>query len=395
MGWLVNLRIAMFLMISFMYYWRIPDSNPYVKGLLILIAIGFILNHYLLFYKDSIQHDLRIVYFDGILSFVYGFLFPQTTLYMILVGVVAITVFILVSESKKHRIFGLFFVFLWGLVMISTYLQTGTLDIMDNLMSFSFVAFTSVVGNLIRKLTEASDVVNEQYLQLNEAHEELSVAHKRLQEYSLQAEETAKIRERNRIAREIHDTVGHKMTALFVQMELAYELIDHDLEKAKGTMNICKDLAQGALEEVRYSVQALNEDETAFLTSVNRLLNEFHQSTGLKSTLELSGDSSLIPHTLQPTLIRVIQESLTNAKRHGNATVSSIRLVCIPEMVRVEIQDNGKGASLILPGFGLKTMQDRINEMGGVLSYRSKEAQGFHMTAEFPLNEKKWAIGGT
>ena len=62
-------------------------------------------------------------------------------------------------------------------------------------------------------------MVNEQYLQLNEAHEELSVAHKRLQEYSLQAEETAKIRERNRIAREIHDTVGHKMTALFVQMD--------------------------------------------------------------------------------------------------------------------------------------------------------------------------------
>ena len=395
MGWLINLRIVMFLLISYMYYLRIPDSDPFLNGLLVVVSIGFILNHYLIFYKEAFQNELRIIYLDGLLSFGYGFLFPHSTLYLILVGVVTITLFILVSESKKHRIYGLFIGFLWGLVMVSTFLQTGTLNIIDNLMSISFVAFTAVVGNLIRKLMEASEMVNEQFIQLNEAHEELSSAHQRLQEYSTQAEETAKIRERNRIAREIHDTVGHKMTALFVQMELAYELINHDLEKAKGTMNVCKDLAQEALEEVRFSVQALKEEETTFLSSVNKLLNEFYQSTGLKSHIEIQGDSSYIPGTLQPTLIRMIQESVTNAKRHGDATVSSIKLVCVPEKVMIEIQDNGKGSSMIIPGFGLKTMQDRINEVGGVLSYGSKESQGFHMTAEFPLNEKKWVIGGT
>lgn len=394
MGWLINLRIVMFLLISFMYYLRIPDSDLFLKGLLALIVVAFMLNHYFIFYKAAFQHELRVIYLDGVLSFGYGYLFPHSTLYLILVGVVTVTLFILVSESKKHRIYGLFFGFLWVSVMVSTFLQTGTLDIIDNLVSISFVAFTAVVGNLIRKLIEASEVMSEQFIQLNEAHEELSSAHQQLQEYSAQAEESAKIRERNRIAREIHDTVGHKMTALFVQMELAYELINHDLDKARDTMDVCKDLAQEALEEVRFSVQALKEEETTFLSSVNKLLNEFHQSTGLKSNVEIQGDPSHIPSTLQPTLIRMIQESVTNAKRHGNATVSSIKLVCIPEKVRIEVQDNGMGSSMIIPGFGLKTMQDRINEMGGVLSYGSKQSQGFHITAEFPLNEKKWVIGG-
>ena len=395
MGWLINLRIVMFLLISYMYYLRIPDSNLFFKGLLVLIVIAFVLNHYLIFYKEAFQQTLHIIYLDGVLSFGYGYLFPDSTLYLILVGVVTVTLFILVSESKRHRIYGLFVVFLWVSVLVSTFLQTGAIDLIDNLMSISFVAFTAVVGNLIRKLMEASEVMSEQFLQLNEAHEELSSAHQQLQEYSAQAEESAKIRERNRIAREIHDTVGHKMTALFVQMELAYELINHDLDKARDTMNVCKDLAQEALEEVRFSVQAIKEEEMTFLSSVNKLLNEFHQSTGLKSNVEIQGDPSHIPSTLQPTLIRMIQESVTNAKRHGDATVSSIKLVCGKEKVMIEVQDNGKGASLIIPGFGLKTMQDRINEMGGVLSYGSKEAQGFHMTAEFPLNEKKWVIGGT
>lgn len=395
MGWLINLRIIMFLLISFMYYWRIPDTDLFFKGLVIVMAIGFMLNHYLIFYKQSFQYALRIIYFDGVISFGYGFLFPPSTLYMILVGVVTITLFIFVSESKKLRIYILFFSGLWIVVMVWTHLQTGTLDIMDNLISFSFVAFTAVVGNLIQKLIEANEVMNEQFLQLNEAHEELSSAHQQLQAYSNQAEESAKVRERNRIAREIHDTVGHKMTALFVQMELAYELINHDLEKTRDTMNVCKGLAKGALEEVRFSVQALKDEETTFLSSLHRLLNEFHQSTGLKSNFELQGDLSHIPSTLELTLIRVIQESLTNAKRHGDATVSSIKLMCGAEKVIIEIQDNGKGASTIIPGFGLKTMEDRINDMGGILSYGSKESHGFHITAEFPLHEIKWVIGGT
>ncbi|MGE7186759.1 sensor histidine kinase [Peribacillus sp. NPDC006672] len=394
--WLINLRIFMFLMISFFYYWRILDSDVLLKGVVIVAAVGFMLNHYLLFHNESSANKLWVIYLDGLLSFGLGFLFPNSTLYLILVGVVAVTLFIVVAESKRHRIYGLLFVLLWLMVMAATYLQTGELDFLDNLMSISFVAFSAVVGNLIRRLIEASEVMNEQFLQLNVAHEELSVAHQQLQSYSHQVEEAAKIRERNRIAREIHDTVGHKMTALFVQMELANELIKYDLDKAKETMGVCMDLAQGALEEMRFSVRALKEEEeTAFLPSVHRLLDGFYQSTGLQSTLELRGNPSNIQIALQLTIIRLIQESLTNAKRHGEASETSIKLDCLPEKIRIEIEDNGKGASEIIPGIGLKNMKDRTAEMGGELLYESVGNKGFRIFVEFPLAEKRWAIGGT
>ncbi|MGE7765196.1 sensor histidine kinase [Peribacillus sp. NPDC096540] len=394
--WLINLRIVMFLMISFFYYWRIPDSDVFFKGFVIVAAVGFMLNHYLIFHNESFAYKLRIIYLDGLLSFGFGFLFPNSTLYLILVGVITVTLFIVVTESKKHRIYGLIFVLLWFMVMAATYLQTGKLDIIDNLMSISFVVFSAVVGDLIRKLIEASDVMSEQFLQLNMAHEELSLAHQQLQSYSHQVEEAAKIREGNRIARDIHDTVGHKMTALFVQMELANELLKYDLVKTKDTLNVCMDLAQGALEEVRFSVRALKEEEEAvFLPNVRRLLDGFYQSTGLQSTLELRGDPSNVPTALQLTIIRLIQEGLTNAKRHGDASISSIKLDCLPEKVMINIEDNGKGASMIIPGFGLKNMKDRIIEMGGELLYESVENEGFRIFVEFPLTEKKWVIGGT
>ncbi|MGG4152594.1 sensor histidine kinase [Peribacillus muralis] len=393
--WLINLRIVMFLMISFFYYWRLPESDA-SRWFVVVAAVGFILNHFLIFHKESFTYKLRIIYLDGILSFGFGFLFQKSTLYLIMVGVVTITLFIIVSDFKKLKLYSLIIVLLWLMVMGTTYFQSGKLDIIDNLSSISFVAFSAIVGDLIRKLIEARDVMSEQFLQLNVAHEELSAAHQQLQSYSQEVEEAARIRERNRIAREIHDTVGHKMTALFVQMELADELIKYDLVKTKDTLKVCRDLAQGALEEVRFSVRALKvEEEAAFLPSVRRLLDDFYQSTSLRSTLDLRGDPSNIPSALQLTIIRLIQESLTNAKRHGDASMSAIKLDCLPEKVLINIEDNGKGTSVIIPGFGLKNMKDRIFEMGGELLYESAVNQGFRIFVEFPLIEKKWVVGGT
>ncbi len=90
-----------------------------------------------------------------------------------------------------------------------------------------------------------------------------------------------------------------------------------------------------------------------------------------------------------------MQESLTNAKRHGKASVCEVELFCDSETVMLSISDNGIGMNEVSPGFGLMNMKERIEEHGGVIRFESEIEKGFRLKAEFPLKEKTWVIGGT
>lgn len=347
------------------------------------------------FYKDKIK--LSTILIDGMLCFVYGFLFPSSTLYLILVGVTAITLFLseFANKIRQRLLWGSFI--LWSIVMLECFIRTGYVDLFDNLTGVSFVVFGTVVGDLIRKLYEASEVVTLQYEQMSRSHQELEDAHQQLQQYAQTVEQLTVDRERNRIAREIHDTVGHKMTALLVQLQLARELMNQNKPKAEAAMNICGVLARDALEEVRFSVKTIHSDEGSqqtFIASVRKLFEDFYKSASLQTTFDLAGDPTSIPSTLQPTLIRIIQESLTNAKRHGQATHCHVILSCTLEKITLTIKDNGYGMSKVTPGFGLINMKERIEEHGGTVCFQSIHQGGFEIDVELPLHQKRWIIGG-
>lgn len=395
--WLVTLRIVMYILICWIYFFSTSAED---RGIRIFIGIAillFVANHIYQFYLNHGKRHLAAINVDGLLSFLFAFFFPESTLYLILIGVTTITLFIMGASKRKLRTYVFIFLLLWSCAMGNTYYLTGQLSIFQNIANVSFVVFGAVVGNLIRRLLDASETVSQQYEQLNESHTKLSKAHHQLTKYSHQLEQLTLIRERNRIAREIHDTVGHKMTALLVQLELAKELISRDEKKSRVTLDICDELARGALEEIRFSVKTLEKDTTesiSFIQSVRRMLEDFHQSTGFHSVLELEGDSADIPSSLQLTMIRVIQETLTNAKRHSTATAGKIQLECFPDKIRLHIEDNGIGTNEIKPGFGLRNMKERMKEHDGTLRFESREGEGFHTFIEFSISKKQWVIGG-
>lgn len=379
-----------------MYFVKAPDQIL-LKGTIFIIMALFVYNHFFQydFYKDKIK--LSTILIDGMLCFVYGFLFPSSTLYLILVGVTAITLFLseFANKIRQRLLWGSFI--LWLIVMLECFIRTGYVDLFDNLTGVSFVVFGTVVGDLIRKLYEASEVVTLQYEQMSRSHQELEDAHQQLQQYAQTVEQLTADRERNRIAREIHDTVGHKMTALLVQLQLARELMNQNKPKAEAAMNICGVLARDALEEVRFSVKTIHSDEGSqqtFIASVRKLFEDFYKSASLQTTFDLAGDPTSIPSTLQPTLIRIIQESLTNAKRHGQATHCHVILSCTLEKITLTIKDNGYGMSKVTPGFGLINMKERIEEHGGTVCFQSIHQGGFEIDVELPLHQKRWIIGG-
>ncbi|MCD7033996.1 sensor histidine kinase [Metabacillus sp. GX 13764] len=391
------IRILMFLMICYLYFSTGEKSSIPLEIYPVIAALIYTVTHLFTYTAAFEKHFLLITGTDFALTAVFGFLYPGTTLYLILFGIVAVTVFLGTSDKRILTTYSILFFLVWLSVMTYTkFISAGPADFLDNVMTLFFVVFSALVGSLIQKLTAAREQLNTQYDELTSSHEALSMAHEKLHDYSKQVEELTMTRERNRMAREIHDTVGHKMTALLVQIELAKEFLKSAPEKAEETIGVCGTLARTALEEIRVSVRTIHTDEAEphLLPSLRKLMEDFYKTTGLETSFEVKGDPAAIPSSLHVTIIRVVQESLTNARRHGNASGCNILLSCSEASLRLEIKDNGAGTGEIDYGFGLINMKERMEEHGGNVSFESEAGSGFKVTAEFPLLVKKWSVGG-
>ncbi|WP_226673521.1 sensor histidine kinase [Rossellomorea aquimaris] len=386
------LRLVMFTMISYIYYSSVstPTSSQIIY--VIIAVIGFILNHFLLVStRNQTYYPLAI---DFILITGFVFFYPGSSLYLILFGVNAVTLFLSAKDNRILWGFSLAFFIIWFGSMYYTYQVTGTFSLLENLINFSLIVFEAVVGRLIHKLFHARAKIETQYGELQETHTALTAAHEQLHHYSKQVEELTLIRERNRISGEIHDTVGHKMTALLIQLQVAKELMESRPENSKEKIQLCEGLARETLQEIRLSVRTLKDHDQpkSFVTTIRKLLEDYQVMTGLTSTFTVKGDVSVIPISIQLDLTRVIQESITNAVRHGEAKECSVILDVWGSEVEISIKDDGKGAADIKHGFGLKHMRDRIHEHGGTTLFESTK-EGFLVKATVPLIEMKWQMG--
>jgi len=221
----------------------------------------------------------------------------------------------------------------------------------------------------------------------------LAAAHSRLQEYSAQVEELSVIRERNRIAREIHDTLGHALTLLSVQLETATQLEARGDPRLHEELLQARQVAKACLTEVRHSVEALRPDDTSagsLQEQLRKLVAEFETTcpeTGITLDLEEA------THPLNPevclTLYRCAQEALTNIRKHAHATKVLLRLSTSDEQVELTVLDNGQGCEPIheqsASGFGLRGMRERVALLDGRLSAGPQPGQGWRVEVVLPL----------
>ena len=394
---LTSIRLVT-LMILCIYY--IPADKASWTGWSFYVPVAmlvFVVTHFI--HMTTTRSIVRMICssVDFLLAFGFGMIFPDSGyLYLIFFGIIATTVFIAFDGKQVVKVFPIAFFIAWGFVSYRQYVL-GDFMITSNLINLTFVIYCALVGSLIRHIQLAKETIAVQYDQLNETHTALQDAHGQLERYANQVEELTVIRERNEIAREIHDTVGHKMTALIVQLQLANEMSVRDPDKAKAIIGTCEQLARDSLHEVRLSVRTLKEEDhlqASFLHVMKELLKEFADSAHMQTELDVQGDLSSIPLFLQPTLKRIVQEALTNAKRHGNADVCQVSIRVDSKELRLEIQDDGKGAGQVVPSFGLLNMKERVAEHGGMLQMESEEGKGFTIHVSFPLQRVRWSSTG-
>ncbi len=222
-----------------------------------------------------------------------------------------------------------------------------------------------------------------------QSREKLMLANDQLRQYALRIEDQATLQERNRIAREIHDALGHALTAQSIQLENALLFLPSDTEKTESFLKEAKQLGSRALQEVRRSISTLRSNPLqgqSLEVAIANTVTEFHKTTGIIPDCQIQ-ISQPIPTEISTALYRIIQESLTNIYKHSHATQVNIYLQERREMIHLEIDDNGEGFNPEgnTTGFGLQGMRERTTALGGQFLLTSQPEQGCRITVLIPL----------
>jgi two-component system, sensor histidine kinase and response regulator len=223
---------------------------------------------------------------------------------------------------------------------------------------------------------------------LQQTERELEAALAQSRSLNQRIEEMTAIEERNRIARDIHDSLGHVLVALNMQMGAALSLWGSSPQEAYEFLVRAKDLGSEALDAVRQSVSAIRSDPLEgefFEGAIASLVENFHQSTGI--TPECIIDISHPTHdAINRAVYRLVQEGLTNICKHAEASAVQIRIQTTPDELLLTLTDNGRGfcRDETISGYGLQGMKERAIALGGQLKIVSKPGSGCRITAKFP-----------
>ena len=257
--------------------------------------------------------------------------------------------------------------------------RNSLLSVLDMLSLLNTMIF--ILYMVVMTLSQTSE--KERILRLNS---QLQMANRKLEEYAQEQVRMTETRERNRLAREIHDTLGHSLTGIITGIEACIMLMDIAPEATKEQLRAIAEVARNGITDVRHSVNALRPDalETLSLESaIRKLVEESEKSTGVKIDLVFPENLQNLDQDEEDVLYRIVQESITNAIRHGKATHIDVRMERVDNDLRIRIADNGKGCDNIQSGFGLHHMQERIDMLKGTLSYSGKD--GFVIEAVVPI----------
>lgn len=219
-----------------------------------------------------------------------------------------------------------------------------------------------------------------------EARTQLAQANKKLIEYAAAVEELAVTQERNRLAREIHDGLGHYLTAVNIQLKAAQALAEQNPAQAQEALQNAQTLTTEALADVRRSISALRSDPATsrpLPETLGMLLAEA-RAADLQTGLQVMGDARPLPPQVEFTLYRTAQESLTNVRKHARASQVNITLTYLPHSVALRVQDDGAGAEDIRGGFGLTGLRERISLVNGSLQVHTAPGQGFRLEVSIP-----------
>jgi signal transduction histidine kinase len=266
----------------------------------------------------------------------------------------------------------------------------GTITIWEQISFFIILCFFGACISIIQMLRRKLHKVNQQAECLNGTITKLSEFNQSLQSFARTAEETATKKERFRISREIHDISGYIFTNIIALMDAIIITGCKDPEKTSDICLTTRGQAQEGLQETRRALRSLrnlDSDKEKGLRAIYKIKKIFEETTGVSVQIESGNLPCSFGDKIDLIIYRTVQESLTNALRHGYATQVHIDFWIIDNTLNLTILDNGIGAKKLIKGIGLAGMEERISQIHGEVQAMNAPEGGFKLAITIPLPE--------
>ena len=304
------------------------------------------------------------------------------------------------NASKDKKYWFSFIILSFGMLLLSNYNLMSLfikLPSLDTYIRFypEFVRFLLLFGkNFLYSLNIVVFMISLLFYILSaitERHrieEELRMAfqaNRELNSYLALSEKIAEDRERKRIAREIHDTLGHALTGISAGIDAVKVLVDIDTNRAKEQLNNVSVVVRDGIRDVRGSLNKMRPgalENNTLKEALIKIIREYEAISNLEIHLLYKWDNIDLDIAKEDIVFRVIQESITNSVRHGHAKTIWIELLEEEEAYVMTIQDDGVGFDELYYGYGLKQMQERLMIIGGSVRFENRD--GFYTHIKIP-----------
>jgi two-component system sensor histidine kinase DegS len=199
--------------------------------------------------------------------------------------------------------------------------------------------------------------------------------------------------ERQRLSRQIHDGPAQALSNFILQTEIAMRLFDIDAERARAELQSLKTSATSTFQKVRdfiFDLRPMMLDDLGLVPTIRRYVDAFKEKTGLQTALTVTGADHRMESAREVVIFRATQELLSNVRQHAQATQVRLTFDFDGQLVRVVVEDNGKGfdPQALTSGksktTGLPTLQERMDLLSGLLHIDSQPGQGTRVTLEVP-----------
>ncbi|OUO40226.1 histidine kinase [Megamonas hypermegale] len=214
----------------------------------------------------------------------------------------------------------------------------------------------------------------------------ISLVNKKLQRYAVVTERIGENNERKRLAREIHDTVGHALAGVAAGIDACIVMIDSNPEATKSQLKVISKVVRQGMVDVRKSLNKLRPgalEKQGFKEAIEKMIEDFGSLSEVNIKLDYRLKDVDLENTTEDILFRIIQESMTNSVRHGGASQINISLYMEEDNLCLYIKDNGIGCSEISYGFGLKQMKERVAIINGKVKFDG--TNGFMVMVKIPI----------
>lgn len=304
------------------------------------------------------------------------------------------------NASKDKKYWFSFIILSFGMLLLSNYdlmslfIKLPSLDTYIRfypesvrlllLFGKNFLYSLNIVVFMISLLFYILSAITERH-RIEEELRMASQANRELNSYLALSEKIAEDRERKRIAREIHDTLGHALTGISAGIDAVKVLVDIDTNRAKEQLNNVSVVVRDGIRDVRGSLNKMRPgalENNTLKEALIKIIREYEAISNLEIHLRYEWDNIDLDIAKEDIVFRMIQESITNSVRHGHAKTIWIELLEEEEAYVMTIQDDGIGFDELHYGYGLKQMQERLMIIGGSVRFENRD--GFYTHIEIP-----------